>query len=221
MDVLPSVQGPWLLNLVLCTLNLRDCWYIGLVTWHNWWHLLDFSVSKIFFLQCHWLVSSKTGLLFEGHLPFQSSIPEESGSSHIQTTTFVFSPCPKHYTKKVIYSGTQHNELFPVYITTIIHNHSKYVVELLVAWLFTKPHVWKCSKQLWSNTVEGNWGQTPLNGIIGPHYADAFLIIILPNQVFPTHSLKYLWVYICLQTITRHKGYSSIHVSKSLDSTFG
>jgi hypothetical protein len=79
----------------------------------------------------------------------------------------------------------------------------------------------RCSKQLWSITVEGNWGQTPLNGIIGPHYADAFLILILANQFIPTHSLKYLWVYICLHTITRHKGNSSIHVSKSLDSTFG
>jgi hypothetical protein len=64
-------------------------------------------------------------------------------------------------------------------------------------------------------------GQTPLNGIIGPHYADAFLILILPNQFIPTHSLKYLWVYICLHTITRHKGNSSIQVSKSLDSAFG
>jgi hypothetical protein len=54
-------------------------------------------------LQCHWLVSTRTGLLFEGHLPIQSSIPEESGSSHIQTTTFVLSPRPMHYTKKLIY----------------------------------------------------------------------------------------------------------------------
>jgi hypothetical protein len=60
-----------------------------------------------------------------------------------------------------------------------------------------------------------------LNGIIGPHYADAFLILLLANQFIPTHSLKYLWVYICLHTITRHKENSSIHVSKSLDSTFG
>jgi hypothetical protein len=68
-----------------------------------------------------------------------------------------------------------------------------------------------------------NCGQTLLNGIIGlgAHYGDAFLILILANQVFPTHSLKYPWVYICLHTITRHKGNSSIHLSKSLDSTFG
>jgi hypothetical protein len=48
------------------------------------------------------------------------------------------------YTKKVIYCGTQNNVLLPVYITTIIHtqNQNK-VVELLVAWLFTMPHVWK------------------------------------------------------------------------------
>jgi hypothetical protein len=97
VDVLPSVQGQW----------------------------LDFSVSKIFLLQCHWLVSSKIGLLFKGYLPFQSSILEESGSSHIQTTTFVLSPRPMHYTKEVIYFGTQHNELLPVYITTINHIHSK------------------------------------------------------------------------------------------------
>jgi hypothetical protein len=78
-------------------------------------------MSKIFLLQCHWLVSSKTGLLFEGHLPFQSFLPEESGSSHIEATTSVLSRRP-----------------------TIIHiqNQNK-VVELLVAWLFTKPHVWK------------------------------------------------------------------------------
>jgi hypothetical protein len=60
-----------------------------------------------------------------------------------------------------------------------------------------------------------------LNGVIGPHYADATLLLILANQFVPTHSLKYLWVYICLHTITRHKGNSSIHVSKSLDSLFG
>jgi hypothetical protein len=82
-------------------------------------------MSKIYLLQCHWLVSAIIGLLFEGHLPFQSSIPEESWSSHIQTTTFVLSPRPIHYTKKVIYCGTQHNELLPVYMTTIIHIHSK------------------------------------------------------------------------------------------------
>jgi hypothetical protein len=48
------------------------------------------------------------------------------------------------YTKKVIYCGTQSSVLLPVYITTIIHiqNQNK-VVELLVAWLFTMPHVWK------------------------------------------------------------------------------
>jgi hypothetical protein len=48
------------------------------------------------------------------------------------------------YTKKVIYCGTQNNVLLPVYITTIIHiqNQNK-VVELLVAWFFTMPHVWK------------------------------------------------------------------------------
>jgi hypothetical protein len=31
-----------------------------------------------------------------------------------------------HYTKKLIYCGTQHNELLPVYITTIIQIHSKW-----------------------------------------------------------------------------------------------
>jgi hypothetical protein len=30
-----------------------------------------------------------------------------------------------HYTKKEIYCGTQPIELLPVYITTIIHIHSK------------------------------------------------------------------------------------------------
>jgi hypothetical protein len=46
------------------------------------------------------------------------------------------------YTKKVIYCGTQNNVLLPIYITTIIHiqNQNK-VVEFLVAWLFTMPHV--------------------------------------------------------------------------------
>jgi hypothetical protein len=110
-------------------------------------------VSKIFLLQCHWLISSKTGLLFEGHLPFQSFLPEESGSSHIEATTCeVLSRRPMHYTKKVIYCGTQHNELLPVYITTIIHiqNQNK-VVELLVAWLFTKPHVWKMFQTIMIN----------------------------------------------------------------------
>jgi hypothetical protein len=55
-------------------------------------------VCKISLLQCHWLVSSKTGFLFEGHLPFQSFLPEESGSSHIQAATSVLSPHPMHYT---------------------------------------------------------------------------------------------------------------------------
>jgi hypothetical protein len=47
-----------------------------------------------------------------------------------------------YYTKKVIYCGTQNNVLLLVYITTIIHiqNQNK-VVEFLVAWLFTMPHV--------------------------------------------------------------------------------
>jgi hypothetical protein len=36
------------------------------------------------------------------------------------------SPRPMHYTKKLIYCGTQHNELLPVYITTIIQIHSKW-----------------------------------------------------------------------------------------------
>jgi hypothetical protein len=50
----------------------------------------------------------------------------------------------QNYTKKVIYCGTQNNVLLPVYITTIIHiqNQNK-VVEFLVAWLFTMPHVQK------------------------------------------------------------------------------
>jgi hypothetical protein len=54
-----------------------------------------------------------------------------------------------NYTKKVIYCGTQNNVLLRVYITTIIHiqNQNK-VVELLVAWLFTMPHVGSCSYQL-------------------------------------------------------------------------
>jgi hypothetical protein len=60
-----------------------------------------------------------------------------------------------------------------------------------------------------------------LSEIIGPEYADAFLKLILTNQFIPIHSLKYLWVYICLHTITRHKGNYNIHVSKSLDSEFG
>jgi hypothetical protein len=63
--------------------------------------------------------------------------------------------------------------------------------------------------------LKGIIGQTLFNGIIGlgAHYGDAFLILILVNQVFPKHSLKYLWIYICLHTITRHKGNSSIHQS--------
>jgi hypothetical protein len=39
--------------------------------------------------------------------------------------------------------------------------------------------------------------------------------------VFPTHSLKYPWLDICLHTITRHEGNFSVYVSNSLDSTFG
>jgi hypothetical protein len=73
----------------------------------------------------------------------------------------------KHYTKKVIYCGTQNNVLLHVYITTIIHiqNQNK-VVELLVAWLFTMPHVWKmflsiminhCWRELWPNTIEWDY----------------------------------------------------------------
>jgi hypothetical protein len=54
-------------------------------------------MSKIILLQRHWLAYSKTGLLFEGHLPFQSFLPKESGSSHIQATTSVLSPRPMHY----------------------------------------------------------------------------------------------------------------------------
>jgi hypothetical protein len=48
------------------------------------------------------------------------------------------------YTEKVIYCRTQNNVLLHVYNTTIIHiqNQNK-VVEFLVAWLFTMPHVWK------------------------------------------------------------------------------
>jgi hypothetical protein len=74
---------------------------------------------------------------------------------------------------------------------------------------------WTCSYQL------GNCGQSLLNGIIGlgTHYGDVFLILILANQVIPTHSLKYAWIYICLHIITMHKGSSNIHVSNSLDST--
>jgi hypothetical protein len=46
------------------------------------------------------------------------------------------------YTKNVIYCGTQNNVFLPVYITTIIHIQNQYkVVEFLVAWLFTMPHV--------------------------------------------------------------------------------
>jgi hypothetical protein len=114
------LQGPWHLNLVLCILNLRECWYMGLVTWHRWWHLIVIFVSKIILLQCHWSVSSKTGLLFEGHLPFQCLLPQESGSIHIQPITSLLSPRPMHYTRKLIYCGTQNNVLLPVYITTII-----------------------------------------------------------------------------------------------------
>jgi hypothetical protein len=42
--------------------------------------------------------------------------------------------------------------------------------------------------------IEGNCSQSLLNEIIGlgAHYDDAFLILILANQVFPTHPLKYL-----------------------------
>jgi hypothetical protein len=62
-----------------------------------------------------------------------------------------------------------------------------------------------------------------LKGIfgLGVDYGDAFLIFILVNQVFSTHSLEHPWIYICLHTITRHKDSSSVHVSKSLDSTIG
>jgi hypothetical protein len=58
--------------------------------------------------------------------------------------------------------------------------------------------------------------QSLLNGIIGlgAHYGDAFLILISTNHVFSIHFLKYPWVYICLHTITRHKGNFNIHVSK-------
>jgi hypothetical protein len=63
--------------------------------------------------------------------------------------TVVCSMTTVNYTKKVIYCGTQNNVLLPVYITTIIHiqNQNKVVV-LLVAWLFTMPHVGRCSYQL-------------------------------------------------------------------------
>jgi hypothetical protein len=68
-----------------------------------------------------------------------------------------------------------------------------------------------------------SYDQSLLNGIIGlgAHYGDAFLILIFTNHIFPTHSLKYPWVCICLHTITRHKGSFNIHVFKSLNSTFG
>jgi hypothetical protein len=48
------------------------------------------------------------------------------------------------YTEKVIYCGIQNNVLLHVYSTTIFHiqNQNK-VVECLVAWFFTMPHVWK------------------------------------------------------------------------------
>jgi hypothetical protein len=50
----------------------------------------------------------------------------------------------EHYTEKVIYCGSQNNVVLLVYCTIIIHiqNQNK-VVEFLMAWLFTMPHIWK------------------------------------------------------------------------------
>jgi hypothetical protein len=89
----------------------------------------------------------------------------------------------------------------------------------LVAWLFTMPHVWKmflsvminhCLRELWPITIEWDyWSWCSL------------WLCIFNTHIFPTHSLKYPWVYICLHTITRHKGSFNIHIFQSLNSTFG
>jgi hypothetical protein len=122
----------------------------GPVTWHNWWHLLDFSVSKIFLLQGHWLVSSRTGLLFQGHLPFQSYIPEESGSSQIQNNNLcvVTSSHALHQKGDFLWYSTY-------WALTCLHYHHNSYSFKIRWWSFwwhgsSGSHmVGRCSKQLW------------------------------------------------------------------------
>jgi hypothetical protein len=110
---------------------------------------------------------------------------------HIFVSLYTMTPFPTCYTTTFLFFHSCWS--IPIFIQSILTCH-----------VYTSPHIPYSTFYVVTGCMEHSGAQ----------------VLIFTNHIFPTHSLKYPWVYICLHAITRHKG-SFIHVSKSLNSTFG